>query len=75
MNQVPSLTILVGECQATDAAPVQCTDLADNGTRSLFEDILVDEERHVDWLEAQLELIRQIGIQNYLAQQMDPEEG
>ncbi|MDP6943195.1 MAG: ferritin-like domain-containing protein, partial [Myxococcota bacterium] len=48
----------------------QCTEQGDNGTRSLLEDILVDEERHVDWLEAQLELIDQIGIENYLAQQV-----
>jgi bacterioferritin len=51
----------------------QCSELGDNGTRALFEEILVDEERHVDWLEAQLELIRQIGVENYLAQQVEPE--
>ena len=48
-----------------------CVELKDNGTRALFEEILVDEERHVDWLEAQLELIRQIGAPNYLAQQVE----
>jgi bacterioferritin len=32
--------------------------------------ILVGEEQHADWLETQLELIRQIGEQNYLAQQL-----
>jgi len=42
----------------------------DNGSRELFEDILVDEEEHVDWLEAQLHMISEIGIQNYLAQQI-----
>ena len=45
-------------------------DVQDTGSRELFEHILVDEERHVDWLEAQLEMIEQVGIQNYLAQQM-----
>ena len=35
--------------------------------------ILVSEEEHTDWLEAQLELIRQIGEQNYLAQQIKKE--
>ena len=45
-------------------------DKGDNGTRELLEDILVDEEEHVDWLETQLETIRQIGIENYLAQQL-----
>lgn len=41
---------------------------ADAGTRELLEDILEDEEEHVDWLEAQLSQIEQVGIQNYLAQ-------
>lgn len=42
----------------------------DNGTRILLESILTSEEAHVDWLEAQLELIEQIGETNYLAQQI-----
>jgi bacterioferritin len=43
----------------------------DNGTRALLESILADEEHHVDWLEAQLEQINQIGVQNYLTEQMN----
>ena len=43
----------------------------DNGTRSLLETILKDEETHVDWLEAQLGMIKEMGVQNYLAQQME----
>lgn len=42
----------------------------DNGSRDLFEKILTDEEHHVDWLEAQLHVIREIGLKNYLAEQM-----
>ena len=42
----------------------------DNTTEDLFTRILVAEERHTDWIETQLELIRQVGEQNYLAQQM-----
>ncbi len=42
----------------------------DNGTRELLEDILVNEEEHVDWLETQLELIQQVGEAHYLAQQI-----
>jgi bacterioferritin len=45
--------------------------LGDNGTRSLLETILKDEEAHVDWLEAQLGIIKEIGVENYLAQQME----
>lgn len=45
-------------------------EVGDNGTRELLESILKDEEEHVDWLEAQLDQIEQVGIQNYLAQQI-----
>jgi bacterioferritin len=45
-------------------------EVGDNGTRELLEDILTGEEEHIDWLEAQLELIKQVGEQNYLAQQI-----
>jgi bacterioferritin len=42
----------------------------DNGTRELLEEKLVGEEAHADWLESQLELIKQVGVENYLAQQI-----
>jgi len=42
----------------------------DNATRALLEKILVSEEEHIDWLETQLESIRQVGLPNYLTQQM-----
>lgn len=47
-----------------------CRDKGDNGTAELLEEILVDEEEHADWLEAQLSLVAQVGEQNYLAQQV-----
>ncbi len=43
---------------------------ADNGSRELFEKILVDEEHHVDFLEAQLHQIQEMGYEHYLAQQV-----
>ena len=46
-------------------------DAKDNGTRELLESILKDEEEHLDWLEAQLDQIEQMGIQNYLVEQID----
>jgi bacterioferritin len=46
-------------------------EVGDNGTRELLEAILKDEEGHLDWLEAQLEQIQQMGIQNYLSEQVD----
>jgi len=47
-----------------------CSEAGDNGTRELFERMTIDEEQHVDFLEAQLDMIGQMGLQNYLAQQM-----
>jgi bacterioferritin len=47
-----------------------CRDLGDNGTEDLLTRILVSEEAHVDWLEAQLAQISQIGEAQYLAQQI-----
>ena len=51
-----------------------CRELGDNNSRHLLEDILHEEEDHVDWLEAQLALVEQVGVQNYLAQQIKESE-
>jgi bacterioferritin len=48
-----------------------CRSLGDNGTRHLLEEILESEEKHVNWLEAQLSLLEQVGEPQYLAQQID----
>ncbi|MBM4392960.1 MAG: bacterioferritin [Deltaproteobacteria bacterium] len=42
----------------------------DHGTRALLERILVSEDEHIDWLESQIEAIKLVGIQNYLAEQL-----
>lgn len=47
-----------------------CVKLSDNGSRELLEGILTDEEEHIDWLEGQLHAIGEMGLQNYLAQQL-----
>jgi bacterioferritin len=67
---------------ATEKAAVQLLnrgiqlgrDAGDNGSAELLEHILEDEEEHANWLEAQLALIEQVGLQNYLAQQVREEE-
>lgn len=46
------------------------TELLDNGTKEMLDKIIVDEEEHVDWLDAQLNQIEQMGIQNYLSGQV-----
>jgi len=43
-------------------------------SRELFEDILESEEEHIDWIETQLSLINQVGIQNYLQSHMGSSE-
>ena len=57
-----------------NAAIDLCVQLKDGGTRDLFESILVESEEHVDWLEQQLNLIGQVGLQNYLQSQMGEAE-
>ena len=50
------------------------TDEKDNGSRDLFVALLKDEEEHVDWLEAQLHQIAEIGYERYLTTQTDKGE-
>ena len=45
-------------------------DAGDNGSRELLESTLIDEEESVDWLEAQLHMIEEVGAENYLAEQI-----
>ena len=53
-----------------NAAVQTARDEGDNASRELFERLLKDEEEHVDWLEAQLHQIREIGYERYLSQQI-----
>jgi bacterioferritin len=55
--------------QYNQAAKV-CVAAADEGSRALFEHMIKDEERHADYLETQLHSIEEMGIANYLAEQM-----
>lgn len=61
--------------QTYNAAVDLCLQLKDGGTRELLEHILEESEEHVDWLETQLGLINDVGLQNYLTEQMGEDEG
>jgi bacterioferritin len=56
--------------EALNRAMAECRSAGDNGTVELLEHMLEDTEEHRHWLESQLELIGQIGLQNYLGQQL-----
>ena len=47
-----------------------CYQAHDHGSRELLEHILVSEEEHVDWLESQLHMVKELGVENYLSEQI-----
>lgn len=62
----------------TEAVPMyreavaHCESLRDYGTRDLLQSILVEEEEHVDFLETQFDMIKNMGLQNYIQLQSNP---
>ncbi|MDT6963576.1 MULTISPECIES: bacterioferritin [unclassified Cupriavidus] len=52
-----------------------CESVSDYVSRDILTDILDDTEDHVDWLQTQLELVRKVGLQNYLQSAMGSPEG
>jgi bacterioferritin len=58
-----------------NASAQQCHDLGDHGTAAVFEDMVRDEEKHADWFESQLDAMARVGVQQYLAQQVDAGTG
>jgi len=77
---IVSMILLPFSAQAgvigTDQAVASAQDLANRAkvsdfvSRELLEDILESEEEHIDWLEIQLGLVEDVGLQNYLQSQM-----
>jgi bacterioferritin len=51
-----------------------CAESGDNGSKMLLEQLLGEEEHHIDWLEAQLHAITEMGIKNYLTEQLKKDE-
>jgi bacterioferritin len=78
MNIGPSVEAQLKNDLAAELGAIQgyndgirlCLDLGDGGSRELIEDNLQDEEEHLDWLEAQMDQIAQMGLQNYLLGQL-----
>jgi bacterioferritin len=68
------LALEVSAVRQYNAAVQLATDEKDNGSRDLLVTLLKDEEDHVDWLEAQLHQIKELGYERYLTMQMDEEE-
>ena len=64
------LEIELAQVEFLNKAVALCRDEGDNGTREILETMLRDEEEHVDWLEAQLGIVEEIGKDNYLAEQI-----
>lgn len=64
------LALETGGVKAYNELIKLCVELGDHGTRDLVDPILTESEEHVDWLETQLGVIKEIGIQLYLADQL-----
>lgn len=69
---------LASERQAVgqfNASAEECHGLADHGTAAVFEAMVLDEEKHADWFEGQLDAIERVGLEQYLAQHIDAGAG
>lgn len=58
-----------------NAGGEECHQLGDHGTAAVFEEMVLDEEKHADWFESQLDAIDRVGLQAYLAQHVGAGEG
>ncbi len=56
-------------------ATQHCLSVKDTGSKNLFEQLTADEEHHIDFLETQLELIRQVGLELYCQKHIGKLEG
>lgn len=68
------LKLEIGAVAMYNNAVQVCREEGDNTSRELFERLLRDEERHVDWLEAQVHQIKEMGYERYLTQQIREEK-
>jgi bacterioferritin len=64
------LALETGVVGALNKGIEQCRRAGDNGSADLLEELLEDTEEHANWLESQLTLVEQVGLQQYLAEQV-----
>lgn len=64
-----------GAIASYNDAAKECHDLGDHASAAVFEEMARDEEHHADWFEGQLDAVMRVGLENYLAAQMQPGEG
>jgi bacterioferritin len=57
-----------------NASAAECHDLSDHASAAVFEEMARDEEKHADWFEGQLDALDRVGVENYLAQQIEAGE-
>jgi len=69
------LALEVGAVKQYNDSVAIATKEGDNGSRDLLVQLLKDEEEHVDFLEAQMHLIEELGYERYLTMQMGESEG
>jgi bacterioferritin len=69
------LALEIGAVKQYNDAVAIATKEGDNGSRDLLVTLLKDEESHVDFLEAHMHLIKELGYERYLTQQMGDDEG
>jgi bacterioferritin len=55
-----------------NASAQECHELGDHGTANVFEQMVREEEEHADWFESQLDAVDRVGLEQYLARQIDP---
>ena len=58
-----------------NAAAHECDEVGEHGTEAVWEEMVVEEEKHADWGEGQLDARERVGIHQYLAQQIDADAG
>jgi bacterioferritin len=70
-----ALEIENGAVAQFNSSAQECHDIGDHGTAAVFEEMVRDEEKHADWFEAQLDAVERVGVEQYLAQQIEAGSG